>query len=140
MPVAHIEVSARLDLDTMQTRPADNYHTNDIGMARIALSRSVALDEFRDNPATGGFVLVDALTGATVAGGTVSSVTPHAPMQAGKTFKLTYALLAQTVCSDLPKGKRADAEFRRRASEVAFLLSAAGAEVDMEEFESGGGI
>ena len=44
------------------------------------------------------------------------------------------------MCSDLPKGKRADAEFRRRASEVAFLLSAAGAEVDMEEFEHGGGI
>ena len=36
--------------------------------------------------------------------------------------------------------RHGDAEFRRRASEVAILLSAAGAEVDMEEFEDGGGI
>ena len=104
------------------------------------LSRSIALDTFKDCPQTGAVLLIDALTGATVAGGVVAALTPHVPMQSGKTFKLTYALLAQTVCADLPKGKRADAEFRRRASEVAFLLSAAGAEVDMEEFEDGGGI
>ena len=79
-------------------------------------------------------MLVDALTGATVAGGVITAAKRDERERSGKAFKLTYALLAQTLCADLPRGKRADAEFRRRANEVAFLLSAAGAEVDMEEF------
>ena len=140
VPVARLDVMDRLDLGTMRAEKADTCRANDIVTAGIVLSRSAALDAFEDGAQTGAFVLVDALTGATVAGGVVTALTPHALPSSGKTFKLTHALLAQTVCADLPAGMPARAEFRRRASEVAFLLSAAGAEVELEEFEDGGGI
>ena len=48
---------------------------NDIAIASITLGRPVAVDTFADNQPTGAFLIVDAVTGATVAGGVVTTAT-----------------------------------------------------------------
>ena len=48
---------------------------NDIAIASITLGRPVAVDTFADNQPTGAFLIVDAITGATVAGGVISAAT-----------------------------------------------------------------
>ena len=137
VPLASFAVEARLDLDRLERVPSRTCSANDIADVRIGLGRAVAVDRFADNPATGHFLLIDALSGATVAGGVVSSIASAAQGARKTTFRLSKALLASTVCADLPATEASRLEFRRRASEVAFLLSAAGVSVDLEDFDDG---
>ena len=135
VPVSSFGVRARLDLQTLETQKSATCGPNDIADVRIGLGRTVALDTFVDNPGTGRFVLVDALSGATVAGGVVTAIAGAAATGTGNAFRLTRSLLASTVCADLPRFASADVEFRRRTAEVAFLMSAAGVSVDLDGFD-----
>jgi sulfate adenylyltransferase subunit 1 (EFTu-like GTPase family) len=47
--------------------------TNDIGQIRIRTSQPLMIDPYWANHATGGFILIDEATNATVAAGTVLS-------------------------------------------------------------------
>ena len=95
------------------------------------LGRATALDLFSELPFTGNFVLVNAIDGATVAGGVISWV------QAGSAaaddvdesvLVLDRARLAG-LCSDLGNSPADSTEFERRAQEVAILLRSAGVPV-----------
>lgn len=132
VPVSHFSVRSRLDLTTLATAAAKTCGPNDIADVRFALSREVAVDTFADSPSTGRFVLIDALTGATVAGGIITSVASDRTMSHDSSFRLTRGLLASTVCADLRSEPDSDHEFRRRASEVASLMSAAGISVEID--------
>ena len=59
------------------------------------------------------------------------------PPPPSKPFKITHELLSQTLCAGLAIELSTQMEYQRRASQIAFLLRAAGAEVDMGEFEVG---
>ncbi len=59
----------RVDIATLAEVPADRLGLNDIGGATLALDRSVAFDPYGDNRDTGGFILIDRTTNATVAAG-----------------------------------------------------------------------
>ena len=133
VPVTSIGVTSLLNLATLEAEPASKVAGNDIAVARIELGRRIAVDLFDDHPETGGFVLIDAMTGATVAGGVVDQL--HAEQTRRKThgFNLTRALLGAGLCSDLGPGGTDEAEFRRRAHEVSLLLSAAGVAVEIED-------
>jgi len=135
VPVASLAVTSILDLTTKQPLKAHTCGPNDIANTRIELGRGVALDRFEENKETGHLILVDALSGATVAGGVVTSINNSSQANTSSRFRLSRALLAATVCADLPRSPRPDAEFKRRAAEVAFLLSAAGVKVDLESFD-----
>jgi bifunctional enzyme CysN/CysC len=63
VPIARIDVRAHLDLATLEQRAASNCTANDIALARIELGRSAAVDRFAEHPATGGFMLVDPISG-----------------------------------------------------------------------------
>ena len=132
VPVSHFSVRSRLDLATLVTQKAKTCGPNDIADVRFALSRQAAVDRFFEAPGTGRFVLIDALTGATVAGGVVTAVATEKERDQGASFRLTRSLLASTVCADLRSEADSDHEFRRRASEVASLLSAAGVSVEID--------
>jgi bifunctional enzyme CysN/CysC len=124
VPVQTMTVTARLDLASLVALPDARCETNDIVLATLDLGRVAALDRFRDLPVTGAFVLVDTVTGATVAGGVVTErhvAAVRAP--AGPAYELTVAVLAEGVCAGL---EPEDPEFRRRAIEVQKLLRAAG--------------
>jgi bifunctional enzyme CysN/CysC len=133
VPVTSIEIKSRLDLETLAIHPAEACNVNDIVVANVALGRPTALDRFVEAPETGSFMLVNAVTGATVAGGVVTSASPEGAKSGEDVFVLTRAMLARGLCSDLPDTLEAEAEFRRRANEVALILQGAGVAVEIEE-------
>jgi len=65
-------LESRLDLDTLAPdRSASGLEFNDLGTARIAVSRPLATDDYAANRATGSFILIDEITHHTVAGGMI---------------------------------------------------------------------
>ena len=69
-------LESRLDLDTLAAdRSASGLGFNDLGTARIAVSRPLAADEYAANRATGSFILIDEVTHHTVAGGMIGGAT-----------------------------------------------------------------
>lgn len=139
VPVARLDVQARLDLETLARAPASTCAVNDIAVAAIELARPVALDTFAVSQATGSFVLVDTITGATVAGGVVTAVADAttrvaAPDTATRNTVviLSRKQLAAGVCADLEGQAGSEGEFRRRAGEVAKLLQSNGVAVRLD--------
>ena len=131
-PVSTLKIRALLDLETLETHPADACGTNDIAIGEIALGRPAAIDTFGDAPETGSFMLVDAITGASIAGGVVSVAKPEAAAADEYTFVLSRAMLERGLNADLRDRPQTEAEFRRRANEVALILRAAGINVEIE--------
>ena len=78
IPVSNIEIKALLDLETMASHPARSCAANDIAIAKISLGRAAAIDVFSETPETGTLLLVDSVSGATVAGGIASAVNAKA--------------------------------------------------------------
>jgi bifunctional enzyme CysN/CysC len=131
-PVSSMSVSALVDFETLASTPAHACAVNDIADCRILLGRATALDLFRDLPATGNFVLVSAIDGATVAGGVISWAQAGAPAVGDNVLVLNRALLARGLCADLGDSLADTAEFNRRAQEVALLLRSVGVPVLVE--------
>ncbi len=135
IPVGAVEVGAHLNLAQLAEQSASGCAANDIALARIELGRSAAIDRYAGHPATGSFVLVDPISGATVAGGVVvdvrqerKSATTH------NVFRLTRDLLARGTGADLGfADDRAEEELRRRANEIAILMREAGVAVEVED-------
>jgi bifunctional enzyme CysN/CysC len=132
VPVSGIEIKARLDLETLSEYPTATCSVNDIAIAHIELGRPVAVDLFENAPETGSFMLVDAVTGASVAGGIIKLASTNVKDAGEDVFLLTRAMLQRGLCSDLKDGAESEAEFRRRANEVALILRAAGVAVKIE--------
>ena len=132
VPISNLEIKALLDLETLVTRPSTECAVNDIALANIALGRPTALDKFSDVQETGSFLIVDAITGASVAAGVVTDASNAAAKTAGDVFVLTRAMLQRGLCSDLKEAGGNEAEFSRRANEVALVLRAAGISVEIE--------
>jgi bifunctional enzyme CysN/CysC len=132
VPVSGLEIKARLDLETLAQHPAGTCVVNDIAVAEIALGRATALDLFTASRETGSFMLVDAISGATVAGGVVAAAHRSEAAEVAARFVLTRAMLVRGLCADLGGSAPDDREFRRRAAEVAQLMRAAGVDVVIE--------
>ena len=129
VPIEHMRVMAHLDLATLAQRDGTTCGPNDIVIADIDLGRPAVLDRFADVPEMGAVIVVDALTGATVAGGVVRSVRERARDPSRAAFRLTRELLAQGVCAGLTVD---DPEFSRRADAVRRLFEMAGTAVDLD--------
>jgi bifunctional enzyme CysN/CysC len=138
--VANFEVTTRLDLDTLTEVQHGESKTSDVLVADISVERPIALDRFADIKQTGGFLLVHALTGDTLACGVVVAAREALKPRRSRAFRVTEAMLARDICAGLEPGSK---EFRRRADAVLRLLAEAGVSAEMEmemEMESGGGI
>jgi bifunctional enzyme CysN/CysC len=131
-PVTSMSISALVDFETLGSAPAHACGVNDIADCRILLGRPTALDLFRDLPLTGNFVLVSAIDGATVAGGVITWAQAGATALGDNVLVLDRALLAKGVCADLGSSPADEAEFHRRAQEVALILRSAGVPVVIE--------
>src|SRR5262249_10934751 len=105
---------------------------NDIALAGLSLGRPAAVDAFSDLPGTGAFLIVEATTGATVAGGVILSAKNGGAAEAASTFRLTRERLQNGICRDLGTSEDDRQEFQRRANEAALLLRAAGVDVRLE--------
>ena len=130
--VSNIEIKALLDLETMASHPARSCAANDIAIAKISLGRAAAIDVFSETPETGTLLLVDSVSGATVAGGIASAVNAKAEAPTEGHFVLKRDMLANGINRDLSMSSRDREEFMRRANEVAIILRAAGVPVAIE--------
>jgi bifunctional enzyme CysN/CysC len=130
-PVTSMSVSSLIDFETLSSTQAHGCSMNDIADCRILLGRSTALDLFSDLRLTGNFVLVNALDGATVAGGVITWVQSGAASAGENILVLDQARLAG-LCADLGDTPEDKAEYERRAQEVAILLRSAGVPVLIE--------
>ncbi len=140
IPITGITVTEQLDLATLRTRKASGAGTNDIVTARIDLGRRAAIDLFADQPESGSFMLVDPMTGASVAGGVVVGIRTTKRKQRDGTFTLTRGLIERGIGADLAPSPGSEDELRRRANEVAILLREAGVTVEIEATWGRGGI
>jgi sulfate adenylyltransferase subunit 1 (EFTu-like GTPase family) len=68
-----VAVRDRLDVSTLESSPADELGLNDLGHVALTTTEPLVIDRYADSPRTGSLVLVDELTGATVAAGMVES-------------------------------------------------------------------
>jgi sulfate adenylyltransferase subunit 1 len=132
VPISSVEIRSLLDLESLATQPSSTCSVNDIANAHIALGRGAAVDTFGEAPETGSFVLVDAISGASIAGGVVTSVSAQAVETDADIFVLTRAMLERGLNSDLNDRPDGESEFRRRANEVALILREAGIAVEIE--------
>ncbi len=132
VPISSLSITALLDLETLSSEAAKTCTANDIALAEITLGRPAALDAFRDDADTGDFLIVDSVTGATVAGGVVTKAAESGQASTVSTFRLTREYLKSGLCSDLGQSDADQAEFVRRAKEAAEILRAAGVLVKIE--------
>ena len=68
------ELLSVIDMHTLEDRPApERLELNDIARVRLRLSEPLAVDPYRENRATGAFILIDEATNDTVAAGMIGS-------------------------------------------------------------------
>ena len=133
-PVSAIDIKALLDLETLEQRAAPHCGVNDIAIAAIKLGRPVAVDPFASLAETGSFMIVDTLTGASVAGGVITAARKRKadevrPKPTSHGFVLTRERLASGLCAGLGDSPADQAEFERRTQEAMKLFVAAGVAV-----------
>ena len=69
VPVQITELKHRLDVDSLEHNAAKVLELNEVGFCNLSTSQPVAFDPYTLNRETGGFILIDRLTNATVAAG-----------------------------------------------------------------------
>jgi bifunctional enzyme CysN/CysC len=62
----------KVDVDSLEHFAADTLALNEIGVCEIELDRQIAFDPYTENRETGGFILVDRITNATVGAGMIN--------------------------------------------------------------------
>jgi len=67
----------RVDINTLHRQPAPTLALNEIGRCSVTLTGPIAFDAYRRNRATGGFIMIDRLTNATVAAGMILDREPE---------------------------------------------------------------
>lgn len=135
VPVAKLNITALLDLATLETTPATECAMNGIALADIELGRPAAVDPFKEQPETGSFMIVDALTGASVAGGIILEARATSSLRVPTTaagFVVSREMLSAGLCADLGATAADRAEFERRAFELAKLFAASGAVISFD--------
>jgi len=130
-PITALEIDSRLNMDTLELEERGEAEANSILSAHIEVARPLALDLFESHPDTGAFVIVDAITGGAVAGGVVLALKDADAKRSAAAFSLTREMLDRGLCADLPIQGGDEAEFQRRANEVAILFRAAGIAVEI---------
>jgi bifunctional enzyme CysN/CysC len=61
----------RIDVNTLKKIPAPGLELNEIGLAEINLDEIVCFDSYKDNRATGSFIIIDRLRNVTVGAGMI---------------------------------------------------------------------
>ena len=61
----------KIDVNTLDHLAGKTLHLNEVGYCNIALGQATAFDPYRENRDTGGFILIDRFTNATVGAGMI---------------------------------------------------------------------
>jgi sulfate adenylyltransferase subunit 1 (EFTu-like GTPase family) len=68
---AEVTIRHRIDIHTLDAEPAQTLEMNAIGVVEIATTKPLFFDSYKCNRVTGGFILIDPETNATVAAGLI---------------------------------------------------------------------
>lgn len=61
-----------IDVNTLETRPADKLQLNEIASAQVVLEKSAAFDAYDKVQGTGSFIIIDRLTNVTIGAGMIT--------------------------------------------------------------------
>jgi bifunctional enzyme CysN/CysC len=70
-PAAISELKHKVDVNTLEHLAGKTLTLNEVGYANFSLTQALAFDSYRDNRDTGGFILIDRFTNATVGAGMI---------------------------------------------------------------------
>ena len=62
----------KVDVNTLETSPTPSLELNEIGVCDISLGEAIQFDDYKKNPGTGCFIIIDRLTNVTVGAGMIS--------------------------------------------------------------------
>ena len=65
------DLREKVDINTLDHLPGRKLELNEVGIVNVSVGKSIAFDSFREIPETGGFILIDRQTNATVGAGMV---------------------------------------------------------------------
>lgn len=65
------EIHHQIDVNTLQHHSADHLPLNAIGLCRVEITAPIVIDRYDTRPATGGFIVIDHLSNATLAAGMI---------------------------------------------------------------------
>ncbi|KKB79798.1 adenylyltransferase [Devosia soli] len=71
MPATITDIKFRTNVNTLEQAAANKLDLNEVGTVTIATDRPLAFDAYTTNPLTGGFILIDRLSNATLGAGTI---------------------------------------------------------------------
>lgn len=71
VPATVTSIKYKLDIERFEQLAATQLKMNEIAICNVSVSSQIAFDAYKDNPETGGFVLIDRFTNATVASGMI---------------------------------------------------------------------
>src|SRR5471030_2032521 len=71
VPVQITGLKHKIDVNTLDEHAAKTLHLNEVGYGNFSTSQPIAFDSYRDNRDTGGFILIDRFTNATVGAGMI---------------------------------------------------------------------
>jgi len=78
-PARVTDLESRVNVNTLQAEPGGELAMNEVGYATLEIDQPLSFDTYRDNRASGSFILIDRLSNATVgAGMIVAPLTPSA--------------------------------------------------------------
>lgn len=71
VPATITDIKFRTNVNTLEQAAATKLDLNEVGTVTIATDRAIAFDPYAANPLTGGFILIDRLSNATLGAGTI---------------------------------------------------------------------
>jgi bifunctional enzyme CysN/CysC len=71
VPATITKIKQKTNVNTLEQNPAKCLELNEVGTVTIATDKPIAFDAYADNPLTGGFILIDRLSNATLGAGTI---------------------------------------------------------------------
>jgi bifunctional enzyme CysN/CysC len=71
VPASVSELKHKIDINTLDSHAAKTLALNEVGYANFSLSQPLAFDPYKDNRDTGGFILIDRFSNATVGAGMI---------------------------------------------------------------------
>lgn len=80
------ELKYKINVNTLEHLPGKQLNINEVAVCTIALNTPAAFDPYQSNRTTGGFILIDRISNATVACGMVQSEGRHSPRTVWQTL------------------------------------------------------
>lgn len=77
-------IEYQVDVNTLERHPAERLELNAIARCQVELTTAVPIDDYRDSPDTGSFIVIDRLTNVTVGAGMIRGVVQTNDQASGK--------------------------------------------------------